>query len=260
VNRLPRHYDRDLAVVAALVLAGLAVTVVPLPDWLRAAVFLPVVLILPGYALTAALFPPGFITEAERAVLTIALSIGGWTLGGLALQVVIGLDRAAWMALLFVLSLVAVAVAQGRRGTAPADSGRPAWSLPPFEPRIVGAVLAAVAISTVAIAVASGSARRQLDRVHFSAIWIVPSESPTLSAGSDLTVGVQNHEGRALPYRLRVSQDGRTVREWQIRVRDGATWRVGLRRPAGKGKPLTAELFSGATIYRRVALEARRSP
>src|SRR4029079_2686500 len=76
---------------------------------------LPLVLFVPGYAVAAALFPPGFVTRDERAALTVAFSVGAWALIGLVLQIFINLDRGVWLAMLLLVTLTGVVLAQMRR-------------------------------------------------------------------------------------------------------------------------------------------------
>ena len=66
----------DLTVVAGLALAGLALALIPVPGPVRTAALLPLLLILPGFAVAAVLFRPGEISGELRMVLSVALSVG----------------------------------------------------------------------------------------------------------------------------------------------------------------------------------------
>jgi uncharacterized membrane protein len=260
VSRLPRQYDADLAIAAGLALVGLVVTVAPFPDPIRAVLFLPLVLVLPGLLLAAVLFPPGFVTGVERVVLLFAFTVCAWAICGLLIQVAIGLDRTVWLVLLLVLTLMAVPVAQARRR--PGERPLPWWPrAPKLEFRALAAILVAIGGSALAVAVASSGASNQLDRSHFSAVWIVPSPAGRVTSGEAVTVGAENHEGHRIEYRLRVSRAGRTLRQWRFSLGDHAHWQAGLTVPVvGRELPVVAALFRGGTLYRRTALKPEALP
>lgn len=239
--------DRDLALTAALAIFALFVLALPLPHWLQAVLALPLVLILPGYALGAAIFPPDFITREERWVFTIAFSIVAAALGGIVLQLFVDLGRGVWIALLLVLTLGCCAVALVRRGPRRRGArGRPLT----LSPLLAAALLAAAAICAVAIAVASNGAGDQLARSHFSSLWLLPADR----SEEELAVGVENHEGRAVRYTLRVGSLQRVEEEWSLSLEAGETWSA--RVPASRlGVASFAALYRGKTLYRRVSLQ-----
>jgi uncharacterized membrane protein len=65
----------DLAATMALAVLGLFVALIPADVWLRVVVVAPMVLVLPGYAITAIFFFPQTLPTSERLVYTIALSL-----------------------------------------------------------------------------------------------------------------------------------------------------------------------------------------
>jgi Protein of unknown function (DUF1616) len=257
----PRDWDRDLIAAVGLALAGVLVSVLPLPDWTKAIFFLLLVLAVPGYAIAAALFPPGFVSRDERAILTLAFSVGAFALAGLLLQIVFDLDRAAWLGLLVAVTVSAAALAQARRRWMPktGDGVSAPRGAPRPDPRLVVPLLAAVAIATVAIAVGSSGAEDQLARSRFSVLWLIPDGAPS-GPVQVATVGVQNHEDGRFDYRLRVSRSGVILKEWRLRLDDGARWQAGLTVPSSAEAPLVAALFRGRALYRRVSLEPEGSP
>jgi uncharacterized membrane protein len=250
---LPRRLDRDLAAIAALALLGLLVAILPLPDPVRALLFLPLVLFVPGYAVAAALFPPGFVTRDERAALTIAFSVGVWALIGLVLQIFINLDRGVWLAMLVFVTFAGVVLAQMRReglsGTAPVE-GR---ALATINPLAVVAIVAAVAIAAVSIVVASGGQERELDRARFSGFWITPVRG-TGDPAAEISVGVQNHQDQTTEYRLIVTTRGRTIDEWRLTLEDEETWSNQVPADEAEG-PVLASLYRDGRLYRRVKVE-----
>jgi uncharacterized membrane protein len=240
--------DRDLAVTTALAMIALVVLVLPLPHWLQAA-FALILLILPGYALAAAIFPPGFITKEERWVFTIAFSIVTAALGGVVLQLFVDLGRGVWIVLLLMLTLGLCAVALRRRGPRRrAVRGRPLT----FNPSLTATLLAATAICAVAIAVASDGASDQLARSHFSSLWLLPTDAEE----SELSVNVENHEGRTVHYTVRVGSLQQVDREWAFVLRSGESWSA--RVPAARfGLASFASLYRGKALFRRVSFQPR---
>jgi uncharacterized membrane protein len=246
---------RDLAAVVALALVGLLVSLLPVAGWVKAVALLPLVLILPGYALAAALFPPGVIGRDDRLVFTVAFSVGASALGGLLLQVALRLDRPVWAALLFSLTVLACAVALMRRDGTPGDhqvSSRP--------PRVgalsVAAILAAAAIAGWGIAIATRGVHRQLDNSQFSLLWVVPQRGGAGTGGeAPVSVGISNQEGRDASYLLRVRRDGVTLRDWRIHLVADQQWQRGLAASTISGSgPLLVQLYRGGELYRHAQL------
>jgi uncharacterized membrane protein len=252
--------DRDLAVVAALAVAALVVTALPFPDVLRALVCIPFVLVAPGYALGATLFPPEFISRDERATLTVAFSVAAWSIGGLILHLAVDLDRTAWLLLGLAVTIAGVLLAQARRpgpgGRRARRSGtRPRWrALAASATPAVPALVLAVAIAGVAIAIASGGQARELARAHFSSVWIVPQVDGTSDPAERIEVGIQNHEGRDADYTLKVTTKGREIEEWDVQLDSGEAW--GETVPAAEAEgPVVAWLYLEGSLERRVKLE-----
>jgi uncharacterized membrane protein len=249
VSRLPRHYDADLALAGAFALAALVVTIVPFPDAVRAALFLPLALFLPGYLLAAVIFVPGAITRVERVAFVCAFTVSFWAIGGLVVQLAFGLDRGIWLGLLIALTVAAIPVAQARRAGRP----RPRPWRPRLDLRRLAPIPVAVGVVAIAIAIASSSADSQLAHSRFSSVWIVRSKTPAVSG---VAVGVENHEGDSVQYRLRVSQGGHIVSQSAFPLDDGETWEreIGIS-PAASGERVVAALFRDGTLYRRAAFD-----
>jgi hypothetical protein len=227
------------------------------PGWLWDAALAALVLIVPGWAIAAALFPPRSVTSDERAVLAVAFSIGAWALGGLLLGLVVGLDRPAWILLGIAMTAGAGLLARARRRARPPAKAPPP---PPARPRrraAVALVAVAVALAGVSIALARDSEVSQLRRAHFSSLWMLPQGGP----GRPLLLGVQSHEGGSLGYRLELARGSRTVRSWELRLAPGGSWQARLPAAAlGGGGPLVASLLRDGSVYRRVALKAGVAP
>lgn len=242
----------DLTAVAGLAVAGLVLAVVPLPGPIRTAALLPLLLVLPGYALSAALFRPGEITRQLRAVLSVAFSLSAAALGGLVVQLFVGLDRTVWAALLAGVTVAAAAIALDRRDAMPADSEDVRIRVPRLGAVTLAAILIATAIAGGAIALARDGVAQQRSEAHFSSLWLVPGDS---SAGGPAEVGVLNHEGKAVSYRVVVREGDWTIKRWRVHLGSDQSWRAELAASAISGTaPLVARLDRGGRPYHRVSV------
>jgi hypothetical protein len=246
----PRSADLRATIAATLIGSAVALLVDSGP--LATATLLPLVLILPGYALSAMLFGPGAIGRDRRLVLTVSLSIGATALSALILQLAISLHRAAFVVLLALVTLSAAAAAlNGRGGESTDRSARLSLGRVPVASAV--AMAAAIALSGLAIAIATAGATKQQDESHFSALWLLPT---TPRDNPPVTVGVSNHEGKSIEYRVTVFQGTTNVGAWRVRLDEGDEWQAAL--PASallSHEAVVASLFRDGTPYRRVILE-----
>lgn len=249
-----RSIDLLLTILGALVALGVALFVDS--GALATAVSLSLVFVLPGYALSAALFPPRAIGRDLRLVLTVVLSLAALALGGLVLHLVTALGRGTFVGLLAVVTLLAAAVAlKGRQGMRVGRSrlrSRPRPSI-----GVALALAATIGLAAVAIAIASAGAHRQIDESHFSALWLVPQGGGQVPPNEPpVLVGVGNQEGRTIDYRLAVRQGGREVGTWKMVLDDGEEWEITL--PAETLREtgtLVASLHRFRHTYRRVSIK-----
>src|SRR4051794_12377385 len=104
----------DLAVVSALALLGLGVALVGSGNVvLRTLCVLPLVFVLPGYALVAVVFPNGALGYAERILFSVGMSLAIAIFGGLLLNLLPwGLQATPWAILLAGTTLIGCLVAQ----------------------------------------------------------------------------------------------------------------------------------------------------
>jgi uncharacterized membrane protein len=242
---------RDLALVAALAFAGLLAAVLQAPVVVRAVLLVPLVLVLPGYAIAANLFARGTIGPIERAVYSITLSIAVVAVGGLLIQLVLDLDRDVWAVF---LAAVTIYAALRLRGESP---GEPiAWpqAIPwPLPVATVAFVLAGV-IAGLAIASAGEGLREAQAKIRFTDFWLLPDGAgPLASGGTRLRVGLRSHEGRPVRFGLQLSRDGRTIARRSLRLRAGEEWtRTFVVPEAPRGVPVLASLAREGQPYRRL--------
>ena len=253
---MSRPRSADLRATIALTAISVLVALFFDSGPVAAIALLPLVLVLPGYAISAALLPPGSISRELRLALTLALSVCAAALGGVVFQVFLGLGRGAFVFLLAAETLAASAIAlRGRdRSKPPAVPGPRLSRLPKWS---IVAFAAALALCIASISIASSGADKQLAKDRFSALWLLPRGTPgTPPAGTPVQVGVENHEGETTAYELRVTQSGAPVREWRFALEQGEEWDAKLTyEDVARSAPIVAQLFKDGRPYRRVAVE-----
>lgn len=223
-------------------------------SWAEAALLLPFVLVVPGFAIAAALFPPGTLDRSDRVVYSFVFSISAAALGGLALQVAIGLSAGAWMGLLLAIALGAGIVAV-RRGGLP-FAPWPSLRIEPGGALSALALLAALALAGGSIAIAARGVRDQQAAQAFASLWATPvkvTRSSTVRT-APLSVGVWNHGGPS-SYRLSVSSHGREIESLPVRVGPDQRWQRTLPPPVtAQTGSLSITLYRGSSLYRKLKL------
>jgi uncharacterized membrane protein len=256
----PTRSSLDLLAAIALALVGLAAALIPLDTWFRVVLLAPLVLAACGYAILAAMLPDKQLSPGERAVYTVALSIAATTLGGIVVQLVLGLDRTVWAVLLVVLTNAAALIALRRRSRLSVEEPNaaerrigPRLALPGF--LSILAVAAALGIAVAAVAVSSAGAKRERDAYAFTALWAQPAERAS-GAGPAVTIGVDNHEGATARYRLVVRQGATAIAKRKLQLPDAGRWSLRVPvAPVSPADPITATLRRDGQIYRHVYLE-----
>jgi len=243
----------DLAIACGVAVVGLLVSIADPGHWLQGAVLAPLVLVVPGYAIAAALFPPAAIRSLDRVVYSFVFSLSAASLGGLALQLVLGLDRVAWLALLALITLAASAVARWRRGAPPIQQTGIARAIRlPRSPLWAIAFLAALTIAAGAIAVAINGVHEQQSRQRFASLWALPGQTDT--GATWIETGVWNHGGPGR-YTLEISGDGQAILSRQLQLASNQRWSAKLRpEPPPGTEALRVTLKHGSTPYRSLEL------
>ena len=255
-----RGGSRDLALILAALAATLVLLAMPYGGLPKAILLLAATLFLPGYALSAALFPPGALPPGERAVYSFALSIAAAVLGGLAWQFGFDLTRTTWALLLAAITLVGCAIAQSRRDPSQdlhrtqarnsdaRGAGWPRLDLPTAATASLG-----IAAAIVAISIATTGLQDQRAESHFTSLWVVP---PTPRSEA-VEIGILNHQGSTHSYRLEVEAAGQEIDRWRGRLASRANKRLFLAPgsvPAGTR--IVVSLFRDGALYRRVEAQA----
>ncbi|MGC9668705.1 DUF1616 domain-containing protein [Planosporangium sp. 12N6] len=227
--------------------------------------------VLPGLALTAALFPDRVLSAVERIVLPVALSLAVLVVGGLAMFAVgIPLGHAAWTGLSSLTTVAAAVAAVLRR--------RPADGTSATETAVFGQVLiverekltvdaaawrlAPLAVAVLAVLGAGVLAVRSAQTAGspFTGLSMVPAAVDTgqpTPAQRTVRLSVRCEEGAATAYTVRVGGDSGFARTFTFALRAGATWSETMEVPSTG--TVTADLFinGGGTPYRSVHLAGK---
>lgn len=250
----------DLRLVGAL--AGLcAVLALLIPiDGLALIFAVPLALVLPGYAITAAAFARRPLPLPQLLLLSLALSLATLVLGSLVLNYLGGIHPLSWALLLVAVVLAACRVAAVRRSP---GRGARAWPRPRLGRLEAAMLLGAVAAAAVALVLASHTVPAD-DALGYTQLWILPQAG---SGGSEAQVGVRSQQQAPVDYDLRVRIGDQRLVKRSFRLAPGEARVVKLRAPpATVGTvPVIATLLRHnrpTKVYRRVKgslTAARRS-
>jgi uncharacterized membrane protein len=214
---------------------------------------LPLVLLLPGYAILLAALPEGRRTLAG-AVFAIGLSIVVTVFAGLALHSLGAMNSVGWAFALCVITVVASWVACFRSSPIVADKAR-YWPRLRRRQALMLICAAVIAAGAVVLAQQGALARREFAYTEF---WMVP----TPQVGGSVTIGFKNAEEQPSSYDVEVMLDDKVVAVWRsIPLQTGHSWTTELAIPLGHSGAKRAEawLFKNGDrglIYRRVWLKA----
>ncbi|GAC1401524.1 MAG: hypothetical protein NVSMB52_15340 [Chloroflexota bacterium] len=258
-----KFFDVGLVVFLALAAVIVVVLNVPIPA-VRFIVALPLVLILPGYALSTVVFvdngekvPTGHRvntgTVTSKAVCTIGGSFVIAILGGFVLNATPwGLQANSWVILLAVFTLITASVGLARRGrsrVAIVEKSGPRMGTPQAFASGLAALLTVAAVTFSIL----GSSRHHTP--GFTQFWIVPAANASQGA---MHIGVTSRESRTEKFTVNVSQGNQLVREWPaFGLNPGETWTGMLVLPAGLNGTVEAHLYrldQPGRVYRRVTL------
>jgi uncharacterized membrane protein len=245
---------RDLtAMTGAAFLCALVALIVPV-EVVRLAFAAPLCLVLPGYAITAAVFAPSPLERPQAMLFTFGLSLTTLATGVLILHFMPGGVRdVSWAALLCAVVVAGGAIAARRRPRrSRASLPTPRLRLRPLD----GVLLAGAALSVVAALVLSWTTLPAENAVGYTQLWMLPAEGP---ASGGVRIGVANVEPDRLRYRLEVRQEGGEepfISRFALDPGQEATRFVGVSTPQAGEVRVTARLYRWdrpAVVYRRVS-------
>ncbi len=222
--------------------------------WIIVAV--PLVLVLPGVALTAAAFPRGVLSRAEQLLFALGLSLALVVLTGLALnETPWGLRSVSWVATLVSIIGIAGLVAWLRRRRAIAAPVSAMEGLSVTQAAICG--LAVIMVMGAAAITVTGAQKEMT--TGFTQLWLLPADDATT-----MNIGMTNREpAAATSYRLEFQADGRVISVWDVRLASGATWTDAVVLPADIPDTATIEAVlyrsdNDQTVYRRAKIQRRQ--
>jgi hypothetical protein len=243
--------------VALLAQAAMLTTVAATPMPIQLLFGLLLVLVLPGHALTVALFPAADLRLSERVLMALGLSLVVSVLSALLLNFTsAGLQASSWAVLLSTFTIGALILASHRQ---------PPRSFELYLRRTIQAVGnlrsnvlfgAALLIAAAAIVISWNGARSLDARYTFTQMWIQPAGSSDRAA----EVHVRSMERQPLEYRVVLTAGSAPVGQpSSFRLEPGQEWRSVATLPARPvaGDRVVAVLYrqdEPGSVYRRVEL------
>ncbi|MBA2286264.1 MAG: DUF1616 domain-containing protein [Ktedonobacteraceae bacterium] len=257
-----KHTSVDIRIViASALMAGVLVWVMPANSLPFRLLLAPFIFIVPGYALTCALFVHRLFGRAEHSVFSLGLSLVIMIVGGLVLNLTpFGLQATSWIVFLCSVTLIAGAVTlMRRRGqNRPVAGWLQQGGNPGLTVRQVVFLAMALIILSGGVAVSIVGASRQ-PYPGFTQCWILPASG--LHSKAAVRLGVSNMESTSMEYRLDVNMNGKVIKSWPaIHLDLHAKWETTLVLPSSTSKGATkveALLYRVDTptkIYRHVLL------
>jgi uncharacterized membrane protein len=217
---------------------------------------IPLVVVLPGFAITAALFRRSLLTTVEQVLLSLGLSLALVVLSGFVLDWTFwGLQTVSWAILLGSITLIVGGIAffRYRRNPAPPVS-RISLQLNWLNLRPLILFTLAGLIVVAALVVTRNGALNQ-STPGFTQLWLLPES--TVNQGQ-LRLGFNNQEGTVETYRLQVNNGSTNLQEWAtITLKPSEQWETTFTLPAGlpSGEKIEASLYKANapdTVYREV--------
>jgi uncharacterized membrane protein len=240
----------DLRLACALaVLCAVAALLIPV-DGVALVFAVPLLLILPGYAITAAAFARRPLPRPQFLLLSIALSLTTLVLGGLVLNYLGGIHPLSWALLIVLVVFASCRAAALRRGP---GAKTPRWPRPRLA-RLEAAMLIGAVAATVAALVLASSTVPAGNALGYTQLWILPQAG---SGGSGVQVGVRSQQQTSVRYDLRVRIGDERLVKRSFRLAPGESRPLTLRVPPGtEGTvPVIATLLRHnrpTKVYRRV--------
>jgi uncharacterized membrane protein len=238
-------------------LAALLLTLAVLNnEVVRAIMSLPLVIVLPGYAITAAVFPKGTLGVPERLLFSMGTSLALAILCGLLLNwTPWGFQVGAWLVLLCGTTLLASLVAQIRQRRAHAVARTSAH----IGLDVRQGLLLSMAVLLIGAAVwMARTPAPQKGLQGYTMLWMLPD----VAGKHAVRLGVRSKEFDTTNYRLRVQVNDQTVREWpSIQLGPNEQWEETIelsmeQLDAGEVEAALYRLDSPGSVYRYVVLRA----
>lgn len=268
------------SLLVALVAPTVAILGVLAGEWwtglagniLQIAAGLPLVLILPGSALTTALWPRRpesggvgarlarlGVGDLERLTSSLGLSIAVAVIGALLLNLLPGgLTRTSWLVFLGATAIVTTVVAATRQHAVwqmhnAVDLASRNRDWPGY--RQAGTFVTAVVVAGSALWLAHSSAAN-VPPPGFTQLWLVPqtNRNNDISSATRAQLGVHGYERGNTDYRLVLRSNDTIIATWSFTLTTDDVWQQMVDLP--RGQQLAADLYRNGdrTPYRNVVL------
>lgn len=240
---------RNTLLCAALAALCAGVVTSPAPMPVRVVFGVPFVLVLPGYAVSSALFTRGRLERANLLLLSIALSLSIVVIGALGLNLLpFGLTATTWTGLLFGTTVLAALSALFRMPRRADHESRPLRRL-----SLPQAWLLVTALGITAAAIAFARTPLPARGVHgYTVLWILPRPSGSRT----IEIGIESSELRQTSYLLRLRVGDSKPLKRRLTLAPGSRWSMRFRVDPTI-RQVDARLFrseSPKRVYRRVRL------
>jgi hypothetical protein len=231
-----RRSNADIAITAAVAVISFVAVAVGAPVSLTTVLGIALVA-APGYLWGEVLL--GFrVVVLERIAVATGLALAVPVVGGLALYAAgVPLHRLAWAGLLGSVALAGDAVLLIRGRPTPPEPLRRSRGSKHVSAWHAAAFGAAVVIAAGAVAFAREGAAMQR-YPGFSQLWLSPRHGDNRTAD----LGVSNHQGELIRYRLVLLRNGHVSGTWNLALSDGQTWQ--------RTVTFTARYSIAADLYR----------
>jgi uncharacterized membrane protein len=257
-----RSIDKDIfaVIVLTIIIVVLAFTA-PL-SWVPVRTLtLPLVLVLPGYALTEAIFAERRLRDPERLVFSLGLSLIIVIASGFVINFTpFGLRVSSWAISLSAITLGAcgAALLRRKRQSVSASGWLRTGNVGLTFRQVLLLGLAALIVCGAVVVSIIGAERQQYP--GFTQFWILPATGAT-KAKNAVRLGVSNMESKAMQYRLIVNVDGKVIKQWaSIDLEPNEKWEATLIIPqmehtgTERVEALLYRMDTPTRIYRNVVL------
>jgi uncharacterized membrane protein len=253
-----RRQPSNLVVVSILAVACAAITVmltaVPV---VRMVAALPLVLFLPGYAITVACLPRRSLDRVARLLVSLGLSVAITILLSLILYWLrISLQTMTWAIALATVTLIACGIAWRRQLLVTEERSETSFS---FDLSRRDVILLGLAVVIGGIAIGLARLPAPIDNVTgYTSLWLIPARDGQVAS---YEIGITSQEFETVTYRLQVMADGRVVQEWpELKLAPGETWTSSIALPAdrvntGSIEAVLYRLDNPNAVYRQVKLQ-----
>jgi hypothetical protein len=213
----------------------------------------PVVLVIPGYALSVALLPDPAVDWPTRVLLTGGLSVACLALAGIALNATpFGLNPVSWGVFIWALTLIAAAVAVARTRMLPVvATGSQTNRLRsiPMRPAAIVTLAGLTLLGAMWIAVTPVAEQPQQG---YTLLWGTPSTS---DQSNTIQFGVRSLESGPTNYHLRIVSGDQVIRDVTLALNPSDEWDADLTLPESSSGAYEALLYrddAPGVVYRRV--------